>query len=330
MGARVSELDRSGWSSEALARAARFADEQRAFTARAKAVKAHPLATVLDGLTDGSRAASEAIRTRMVARDFENGHREVVIYREQPDLCKRLERAIDRDVDVLTPRGEGDRDASRAASTRRAKQKVRHICKAMAVNSLWTLTYKENVLDRDRALRDFDRFRRRVVEVLGEWRYVAVLQQQERGAWHIHIASHALPARVLVRGVKVKSWDAMRAIWRAIVGEGNFDESKRKARWSKGDKPIRGCGAIASYIAGYVAKDMLESELNRKRYSVSKGVDIPAGYRAMWAGDVAMSELIELAYAALGDRITRTWFDATRGIFFAESDDTEDRHRTSQ
>ena len=117
----------------------------------------------------------------------------------------------------------------------------------------------------------------------------------------------------------------MRAIWRTCAGQhgGNFDESKRTSRWSKHRKPIKGAGAIAAYIAGYVAKDMQESALNKKRYSSSKEIDIPDAYKALFTNETTMRELIELAYAAVGDNITRAWFDSTRGIFFLESDDSQ-------
>lgn len=326
----VAGLDYSGWTDEQIARRDAMRAEQKAFKAFKAACAAHPLAGALDGLTDASRAVSEAKRFKLVSRDFGNGHRECTVMAEIPSLERTLERSIERDAASLTPRGEGDRERSIEAACRRAKQEVRHKCKAMMVNALWTLTYRANVTDRELVLKHLDAFRRRVVAVLGEWRYIAVLERQERGAWHVHIATHALPVRMVaeprnphVVGVKVKSWDVMRAIWRRITGElgGNFDESKRASRWSGRAKPIKGAGSIARYIAGYVAKDMQQSELNRKRYSASKGIEVPEAYRALFF-DAPMRELIELAYAAVGDRITRSWYDKQREVFFVESDDT--------
>lgn len=334
MGSNVKHLDRSGWSAEALARAERFAAEKAAWKAgeparhaREAAKAAHPLANVLEGLTASSRLLSEAARYRFKVADWGNGHREVTVARFNPDLEATLERAIDRDVSVLTPRGEGDREANIERAARRAKQKVRYLAKSMQVNSLWTLTYREKVTDRDLVLKHLDAFRRRVVTVLGEWQYIATLEKQERGAWHIHLATHALPTRIIKKGYRpVKSWDVMRAIWRSVTGAlgGNFDESKRSRYGVQGKrpKPIRGAGAIASYIAGYVAKDMLESELNRKRYSVSRGVKMPAVIVEQYEATEGMRSLLEFAYQWIGDRITRSWFDQERGVFFLESDDS--------
>lgn len=291
-------------------------------------MQAHPLAKVLEGLSGPARAVSEAPRYRFKVADFGNGHREVTIARKDPDLEKTLERAIERDVSVLTPRGDGDRESNIERAARRAKQKVRYLAKSMQVNALWTLTYRENVQDRDLVLKHLDAFRRRVVAVLGEWAYIAVLEKQKRGAWHIHLATHALPARIVKRGYRpVKSWDVMRAIWRDVTRElgGNFDEAKRNSYgWNKAKrKSIAGAGAIASYIAGYVAKDMLESQLNRKRYSASKGIAPPAIVSEQYGEDISMRTLIEFAYEWIGEKITRSWFDRTRGVFFLESDDSK-------
>lgn len=323
MGSSVKRLDRSGWSEEALSRWARLEDQKRAFQAFQAAKAAHPLAGSLERVSDESRALSEAARVRLVARDFGNGHREVCVMREIPRPQDTLDRAIERDLRALAPRGEGDRVVNIERARRRAKQDVRHKCKAMLVNSLWTLTFRENVTDREVALRCLDRFRRRVSVVIPGWRYVAVLERQKRGAWHVHLATHALPRFLGKPGVKVKSWDLMRAIWRSVAGElgGNFDESKKRGRWG-GKKPIKGAGQIASYIAGYVAKDMDETDINRKRYSATKGIDVPDAYRALFEQETVTADLIELAYAALGDRVTRSWWDAERGVFFAESDDS--------
>lgn len=325
MGGTLAKLDKSGWSSEALERGARFEAEKQAHKALQAARAAHPLARALDGVSEASTAASEAPRYLVKSVDFGNGHRECVVWREEPNLQRTLERAIERDVNPRAARGESeDREASIKASTRRAKQKVRHVCKAMAVNSLWTLTYRENVRDRDLCLRHLDEFRRRVVAQLGDWRYLAVLEKQDRGAYHFHLATHALPVYLKVGGVKLKSWNVMRAIWRRVVGDlgGNFDEAKRRGRFSGTAKPFRSAGAIASYLAGYVAKDLEAVELNKRRFMHSKGVEVPPAYRALFDGATPLRELLELAYAAVGDRVTRTWFDADRGVFFVESDDS--------
>lgn len=319
----VRQLDTSGWSQEALDRLQSLRAAQAQHKAFQAAKAAHPWANILEGLTPESLAASEAPRIKFISRDFGNGHREAVVMRVIPDPSATLDRAIERDLRAIAPRGMGDRERSQESAARRAKQEVRHKCKAMAINALWTLTFRENVTDREMALRCLDRFRRRVASVIPGWRYIAVLERQNRGAYHVHIATHALPKQLTDKGVKVKSWNVMRAIWRSVAGKlgGNFDEAKRTGRWGTG-KPMRGAGAIARYIAGYVAKDMRESELNRKRYSASKGIEVPDAYRALFDGETSMADLITLAYAAVGDNVVTRWFDPDRGVFFIETDDS--------
>lgn len=317
-------LDKSGWSAEALARSEQSTQYQAAIKARAAARKNHVLHDTLDNVADQSLYESGKARFTFIARDFGNGHRECSVSRYIPDLARDLERAIDRDMGVRVPRGEGDREANIRRAVREAKKRVRLKCKTLAVNSLWTLTYRANQTDRNLALKHLDEFRRRVAKVLPGWRYIACLEQQKRGSWHIHLATCALPLYLRQDGVKVKSWDVMRKLWRRCAGDlgGNFDEAKRQPRWGGKAKAFKGSGAIASYIAGYVAKDMEDGELNRKRYSSSTGIEVPAAYRAMFAAETPMAELLELAYAAVGDRITRAWWDAEREVFFIESDDS--------
>ena len=314
MGSTVKHLDYSGWTEDQLARKAALAER-------------HPLQGALRQASPESIERSSQSEWRMSARDYGNGLKECALWLHNPDLQKDLKRAIDRAEGVPKERGEGDLAENGARARRRAKQQVRVWCKSAFVNSLWTLTFQELVLDRELVLRLLDRFRRRVETLLPGWKYLAVLERQERGAWHIHLATHALPRMLAVSGhggkpAMAKSWNVMRAVWRAVIANvglhGNFDEAKRKRNGSS----IKGAGKIARYIAGYVAKDMENSSLNRKRYSCSKGVDLPPAVRASFAHDSRLVELLELAYAAVGERVTHAWFDPISQVFFVESDDS--------
>jgi len=320
VGSSVRVLDYSGWTDEQLARrdCNRAAVEaQKAFEA---AVAAHPFSQALGQLSDASRAVSEGDRYRFTLRDLGHGHKECSIARYTPDLEGAVERA-------LSKRGEGDREVNGERARRRAGAAVRHRCKAMGVESLWTLTYRENVQDRELVLKHFDLFRRKVARLLGGWHYVAVLEHQGRGAWHIHMATLALPARFVIKGVKVKSWDLLRRIWRGVVGDlgGNFDEAKQGVQYGKNKgkrKRFKNGSQIASYIAGYVAKDFGSVDLNRKRYSTSTGTVIPAPLRRVFDVDSwALRDLIQLAYDSVGHNITGRWLDSERGIFYVESCD---------
>jgi hypothetical protein len=315
VGASVRNLDTSGWSVEARARL----DAERAYQA---AFKAHPLRGITDQVTEASRAASEAPRWHASVREFRNGQTEACFWREVPDLARQAERSMSRDLAAMVPRGEGDREASSVRSGRRAKQRIRLLAKAMGVDSLWTLTYRANQVDRDLCVRHLAQFRRAVSGMLGEWRYIAVLEQQERGAWHIHLATHALARRIEANGVRWKSWDLMRSVWRRITGElgGNFDEARSNKRWSR-DRVARSPGSIARYLAKYVAKDVEAAPLNRKRFSHSEGVALPEAQRVVFAGvEADAASLMDLAFSACKGRVSYAWWDSEREVFFVEAE----------
>lgn len=278
-----------------------------------------------DWLADAARAAYADGNTssppywKVKARDLGNGHREAVVCKVYPEHTTKL---LDLMFDAPKERGAGDREANAARAARRAKQQCRLVCKAMAVNSLWTLTYRENVQDREVVMAHLKAFARRVRRILGsQWQYCAVLERQARGAYHVHLATHALP-RMLVssdqgNAAMVKSWDVMREVWRSITKEagGNFDESK--------STNLRSSAAISRYISKYVAKSFEEDALlNKKRFTHSEGVAVPDAEVARFPADTPLGELVQLAYAAVGQRVTATWLCLEREVFYVETDDS--------
>jgi hypothetical protein len=148
----------------------------------------------------------------------------------------------------------------------RAKQKVRDCCKAISADRMVTLTYRENMLDRDRALKDWKAFCRRLGKVR-KFHYVAVIEEQERGALHFHIG---------VRGKQ--SYVLLRSIWQRVVGLG--PEGQQMGQVNVRDPHsfgfgVKGAHKLASYIAKYCSKQMDARELNDKRYFRSRGIVLP-------------------------------------------------------
>jgi hypothetical protein len=276
-----------------------------------------------DWLGEAARVAyedghtTEAPYWRLKTRDFGNGHKEATLCKIRPDNARALKAAM---FDWPTERGEGDREASIERSARRAKQQCKHVCKAMRVNSLWTLTYRENVQDRDLVLKHVKAFVRRTKQLLGDrWKYCAVLEKQERGAWHVHLATHALP-RMLAsldgKEAMAKSWDVMRSVWRNVVGDlgGNFDESKKTN--------LRSSAAISRYISKYVAKAFADDALlNKRRFSHSEGVDVATPSVRDFPPETPLLELMRLCAAAVGNRVTGSWLSLERELFYIETDD---------
>lgn len=84
--------------------------------------------------------------------------------------------------------------ASRADSVstlRRTFRKLRALINANCTrpeNIRWvTLTYAENMTDRARLMRDFEKFIKRFRYKFGSCEYIVVAEPQERGAWHLHV-----------------------------------------------------------------------------------------------------------------------------------------------
>lgn len=255
--------------------------------------------------------------------DFGNGHQEAMLYQRHVDGYKAYDRLMYSHT--RAKRGEGlDREESIKKSAARAKAKCRLVCKTMMVNSLWTLTYRENVTDRDLVIKHMKEFIRRVRRLIPDMAYVWTLENQTRGAYHVHMATHSLPKVFMQGGYSVKSWDLMRRIWRSVVGDhgGNFDEAKDRSRWRRKGSQQRSAAAIARYISKYVTKSFeADGDLNRKRWNHSD-VRLPLAVRQRFSIDRSAAELIELAMRSVGENITRTWWDHGRGCFFIETDDT--------
>jgi len=192
-----------------------------------------------------------------------------------------------------TKRGESENvEQSRESSAKRAKKNVRLRCQTIAGDRLLTLTYRGAMTDVDRLKRDFDAFRR-AMRRAGEWHYVAVPEQHKSGGWHIHIVVHGRLAYNLVRG-----------IWRRVVGTdeqgrtgGNINVRNPKdgvkyGKWKR--------HALAAYIAKYIAKDVGDHDLNKKRYWSSKGIPVPepVTYFSQDGGDMH-SVIVDAMHAAM-------------------------------
>jgi hypothetical protein len=125
---------------------------------------------------------------------------------------------------------------------------------------LLTLTYRENVTDFNRASVDLNRFVRKVKFHLPPWLYVAVAEQQERGAWHWHLA---------VRGRQ--DVELLRRLWREIVGEGNVDVSAPKG--TRKDQRLY----LVQYLGKYLVKAFAtgDRKLNKHRFRSSRNIQVP-------------------------------------------------------
>ena len=237
-----------------------------------------------------------------------NGHMEVtatrgMIWEEKPvtpyalELYREAHRLHAENPDVLAEKAE--LHARQAA--RRAQKKVRQCAKAMGANTLCTLTYRANETDLAQVKKDLKEFNRRVLRVWPEFRFVAAFETQDRGAWHVHLGCPAIPRELpWAKGVKVKSWSVLRAIWRSVTKDrgGNFDASRKKKSARKGP------AQIAAYISKYMLKDFAEGEKWSNRWTRFGPVELP---KVVDLGTVAtLAEALEICYSLTGTAEVRS------------------------
>lgn len=164
---------------------------------------------------------------------------------------------------------------NRERSTRRARTKVRRLAKEKGLTTLLTLTYRENMVDRDRMQRDLDVFLKRVRRVIPGFQYVCVFERQKRGAWHAHLAVEKVLSHYLAGGKLIRSYDLLRSMWRAVVGadNGNVDVSRNK-------RLARSAAKLAAYLSKYIGKTFDQAEKHVNAYSASgKALPKPMVFR---------------------------------------------------
>jgi hypothetical protein len=144
-------------------------------------------------------------------------------------------------------------------AAQRAKRKMRLLVKNMQADHLVTFTKREaegaTYWTPDEWAVAWDKFRRLMTKVIGDFPYVAILEKHEKGNYHLHVA---WCGRVNV--------GLCRKMWLASLGGGqgcgNIDAKRIKVPVGH-DRSTR----IARYISKYVSKHFAtEPRFNKKRY----------------------------------------------------------------
>lgn len=175
---------------------------------------------------------------------------------------------------------EEDRLRNLKRNARRAKTTCRRVIISERYNELLTLTYRENQGDRELCKRHFKEWVRRMKRALGAFRYCASFERQERGAMHVHIATHKLPDVAEHRGVKIKAWTLGTRIWRDIVGADNgmcFVGGRSRTGLQRAQK--MSLAKMAGYVSKYISKDFEDHPEESNRYSRSNGTEVPKPVR---------------------------------------------------
>jgi len=169
---------------------------------------------------------------------------------------------------------------NRDRSTRRARSCVRRLVKCKALDTMLTLTYQDNMLDREVIRRDVDVLIKRLRRVLPSFEYVCVFEKQKRGAWHAHIACHRVQSHYLHKGVLVKSYDLLRSMWRSVIGGGgNVDLQRSKAA-------RRSAGRLAGYLSKYIGKSIGDGQVGDSYSASGRALPSPAVFRWVPCGSV--------------------------------------------
>ena len=208
-------------------------------------------------------------------------------------------------------RGESEnREANDDDAGRRAKKNVRHRCKTIGADRMVTLTYRENMVDRERALKHWDAFRRRLSKV-NHFHYVAVIEEQERGALHFHVAVHGR-----------QSYALLRSIWQSVLGKDG--EGREMGQVNVRDPHKFGFGPkgahkLAGYIAKYCGKEMNSRDLNQKRYFCSRGIPVPEVQYWRLHGVTNMLDAVMAAFDAVtGHSLAgiQSWCNNALGVVY--------------
>lgn len=221
---------------------------------------------------------------------------------------------------------EADRKDNHRRAVSHAKKTTRYLVQQMQADRLLTLTYRENVQDREKVKADFTRFRRLVKEGwkgrqgLADWRYVAVLELQERGAFHVHIAVRGWQPITFLRecwyracgaSIDAKGADTPGGI--NVTPPRDFNGPSRKKEWAT----VR----LASYICKYMQKTFDETSTEKNRYWRSKDIAAPAVYRHWLVAtnmEDAINELISHLSVAQGFELRRHWGADDGGCYWCQ------------
>ena len=121
---------------------------------------------------------------------------EVVSLQRIPDVSQIITR-LSKDQYMLNETGEvldykhNDHRGQNVAGLKRTFKKIRRLINTNFCGSpnefFLTLTYAENMTDRERLYRDFDRFMKQLRYHYGGMGYISVIEPQGRGAWHLHV-----------------------------------------------------------------------------------------------------------------------------------------------
>jgi hypothetical protein len=167
-----------------------------------------------------------------------------------------------------------EREDNQRRATNRAAANIRRDLLAIGADRMLTLTYRENQSDRKKALKDLARFVRVMRKRFSHWASVTVLEYQQRGACHFHLALAGFYDVVVLRSEWVEIVGRV-AVTREdgsmqMMPNGNIDMAFEP------DGRGNPCSKLAAYMAKYLRKGLDEGrEVGDHRYFRTQGIERP-------------------------------------------------------
>jgi len=193
-------------------------------------------------------------------------------------------------------------EESRLANLQRAARRAKTMCRRVIIsenfNELLTLTYRENQTDRALCKHHFSQWCRRMKKALPGFRFCASFERQERGAMHVHLATHRLPLHASHKGTKIKAFELGTRIWRSVVGANNGMCHVGGSTRFGGRRRSLSLAKMAAYVSKYILKDFHESPDSSNRYQRSIGTVLPKKEHVIFYG-ISEAQMLELVYEYL-------------------------------
>jgi hypothetical protein len=196
--------------------------------------------------------------------------------------------------------------------------------KSIFADHMLNFSYRENVIDRARVKSDWKEFVRLFRIRYPDWSYLAVLEKQERGSLHIHVAVQGkqdirwlLRCWLLAIGQPlddVNGWftDGIKLGERSL-GAVNVEPPKK--RWGGAHKQWKR-DKLAGYLTKYIGKEFEEADKHAKKYWHSRNVKKPE-IRRFWLKAKSYAEAVEEAHDMAyytGATSISMWGDQAAGV----------------
>jgi hypothetical protein len=231
---------------------------------------------------------------------------------------------------------QAERDIeNRQRAAKRAKQNVRHLVKSIFADHMLTFSYRANMECRATVARNWKEFVRLFRVRYPDWKYLAVLEKQERGSFHMHVA---------VQGKQDIKW--LLRCWLIAIGQSHEDITSwliggvklgekslgavnvepPKKRWGGGSKHWKR-DKLSGYLTKYIGKEFEEADKNAKKYWASRNIERPIVERFWLRADTYLEAIIEAHELILytGATSMSMWNDFTAGVVWITGETARDK-----